>query len=293
MTTGPRAGEGELDPQAAAALRAFRAEEDMSAAAQARVWARLAASTRTDDTWSKRHVRRGMSEWVWAGVVVAAAAAVLLASRAGVLGPLVGARDGGEAAAYAERQTTTTEPVRAGGGTGESVARDMSRETDEDVGEDAAPGGAESEGLKEHVVKDMTRGTDAGGPAIRAGDQPRGPERRGERPGAPAAREADASAKGELAGAEEASSLAQEAELLGRAQAAIQGGRAGEALALLGSYAQQFPRGALREEHDALRALALCASDRAGEGKAAAEVFLRAHGGSALAERVRQGCAGE
>jgi hypothetical protein len=88
-------------------------------------------------------------------------------------------------------------------------------------------------------------------------------------------------------------SLAQEAEALARAQAAIQGGRADEALRVLADYAQQFPRGALREEHDALRALALCASDRASEGRAAAQVFLGAHGGSALAERVRQGCPAE
>ncbi|MFY0541078.1 hypothetical protein [Nannocystis pusilla] len=289
MTTGPRGGEGELDPQAAAALRAFRAEEDMSAAAQARVWARLATSTRTEETWSKRHVRRGMSEWVWAGVVVAAAAAVLLASRAGVLGPLIGARDGGEAAAYAERQTATTEPVRAGG-PGESVGGDMTREADDAGGEDASVG-AETEGPKEHVVKDMSAGT---GVMPARGESGRA-ERRGERSSAAGAREADTSAKDEAsaAGAEEASSLVQEAELLGRAQAAIQSGRAGEALALLAAYAQQFPRGALREEHDALRALALCASDRAGEGKAAAAVFLRTHGGSALAERVRQGCADE
>ncbi|WP_434417355.1 hypothetical protein [Nannocystis pusilla] len=293
MTTGPRDGGGELDPQAAAALRAFRAEEDMSAAAQARVWARLAASTRAEETWSNRHVRRGMSEWVWAGVVVAAAAAVLLASRAGVLGPLIGVRDGAEAAAYAERQTATTEPVRAGGGAGDRGGGDMARETDVAVGEDAAPGGVQTEGPKGNVVKDMSHETGDGAPATRGGEQPRGPERRGERSSAPDAREADANAKGELGGAEEASSLVQEAELLGRAQAAIQSGRAGEALALLAAYTQQFPRGALREEHDALRALALCASDRAGEGKAAAEVFLRAHGGSALAERVRQGCADE
>jgi hypothetical protein len=282
MTTGPRGGEGELDPQAAAALRAFRAEEDMSAAAQARVWARLAASTRADETWSKRHVRRGMSEWVWAGVVVAAAAAVLLASRAGVLGPLIGARDGGEAAAYAERQTAGTEPVRAGGGAGEVVDSDMTRETEDAMGEGAATEGAETEGPKGHVVKDMAHGT--GETSVRG--EPGRAVRRGERSSAAGTREAAASA----AGAEEVSSLAQEAELLGRVQAAIQSGRPGEALALLGSYAQQFPRGALREEHDALRALALCASDRGAEGRAAAQLFLRAHGGSALAERVRQGC---
>ena len=274
MTTGAEGREGELDPQAAATLRAFRAEEDMSAAAQARVWARLAASTSAEPTWSKEHVPRRRSEWAWAALAVAAAAALLLASRAGVLGPLVGARDGGEAAAYSERREAATEPVRAAAESGPigHVVGDMVRETDDRASESEAAEPAVS----------------AAGRASEAKSEPR-PRARAD------AGEPTRSKTGETASAqaETSSSLAQEAEALARAQAAILSGRPDEALALLAGYAQQFPRGALREEHDALRALALCAGDRVEEGRAAAVVFLRAHGGSALAERVRQGCAGE
>ncbi|WAS97009.1 hypothetical protein [Nannocystis punicea] len=295
MTTGPRGREGELDPQAAAALRAFRAEEDMPAAAQARVWARLAASTRADEMWSKRHVQRVRSEWVWGAVVIAAAAAVLLASRAGVLGPLVGVRDGGEAAAYAERQSAATEPVRAGEGQAGHISGDMAQETGDKGGEEGPGDPTGVEGSKGHVVKDMSRETDAARASeARRVEAGRGSERRPSRSSSPeaqaGAQEADAPG---TESAEESSSLAKEAELLAGAQSAIQGGRADEALTLLAAYARQFQRGVLREEHDALRALALCASDRADEGRAAAQVFLRAHGGSALAERVRQGCAEE
>lgn len=284
MTTGPRGREGELDPQAAAALRAFRVAEELPAATEARVWARVAASTRAEGTWPKGQVRRGVSEWVWAGVVVAAAAAVLLASRAGVLGPLVGSREGGEAAAYAERQAATSEPVRAGAS--EPVSGDMVRETDNREEQPSATSSRDDDSAREHVVRDMFKGTDH---SLRVG-RGSGEARASERRSSPAGSREGSAAESE-ASAVEASSLAQEAELLGRAQAAIQSSRAAEALTLLHAYAQQFPRGALREEHDALRALALCAGDRAAEGRAAAQVFLRAHGGSALAERVRLGCA--
>ncbi|MCY1054364.1 hypothetical protein [Nannocystis sp. SCPEA4] len=274
MTRGPGGREGELDAQAVAALRAFRAEEDMPAPAQARVWARVAASASADEALSKRHVSRRRSEWAWAALVVAAAAAVLLASRAGVLGPLSGARDGGEAAAYSERREAATEPVRAGeGGPIEHVVQDMVRETaTPDAGEEVAPAPEVGE---------------SAGPAK---SEPR-PRSRAETMRSPSG--ASPAAADEGSSPTTSSSLAQEAEALARAQAAIQGGRADEALAVLAAYAQQFPHGVLREEHDALRALALCASDRAAEGRAAAAVFLRTHGASALAERVRQGCAEE
>ncbi|MDC0666735.1 hypothetical protein [Nannocystis radixulma] len=270
MTTGPEGREGELDARAVAALRAFRVEEDMPAPTQARVWARLAASASADEALSKRHVSRLRSEWAWAALVVAAAAAVLLASRTGVLGPLIGARDGGEAAAYSERREAATEPVRpAEGGPIEHVVQDMARET-------AAPDAGE----------EVASAPEAGPAKSEPRPRPRAETTRS--PGGPSPAAADSGSSPTTS-----SSLAQEAEALARAQAAIQGGRADEALAVLAAYAQQFPRGVLREEHDALRALALCASDRAAEGRAAAAVFLRTHGASALAERVRQGCAEE
>lgn len=309
MTTGRQEREGGLDARAMAALQAFRAEEEMPPATQARVWARVAASTRAEAAWSSGQVRRRRNEWVWAGLAVAAAAGLLLATRAGVVGPL-GRGDGGEAAAYSGRQetaTTATERGRPGGagatserGANGHVESDMSARTSEDSSPAPEAGraeerrvGQEPAGAGARVVGSQARGTSgttgSQGPAAgKTGSS--GPESIGA-PGGTSSHEADGAPGG--AGSQEPSatgSLAQEAEALAQAQAAIQGGRADEALSLLAGYAKRFPAGVLREEHDALRALALCASERTREGRAAAQVFLREHGSSALAERVRKGC---
>jgi len=87
--------------------------------------------------------------------------------------------------------------------------------------------------------------------------------------------------------------LGREAALLQRAQAALAGSRASEALMHLATYDREFGAGGvLRPEHDGLRAVALCAAGRVEEGRAAADGFLRAHAGSVQAERVRGACAG-
>jgi hypothetical protein len=86
--------------------------------------------------------------------------------------------------------------------------------------------------------------------------------------------------------------LGREAALLQQAQAALAGARAAEAIDRLAAYDREFGAGGvLRPEHDALRAVALCAAGRADEGRAAADAFLRAHAGSVQAERVRGACA--
>lgn len=300
--TGPRGHRAdELDAEAIAALQAFRAADEMPAAAQARVWARLSAATAEEETGPNGHVYSGMRAWAWGAVVLAAAAGLLLASRTGVLGPLVAGR-GGEAASYVERpetarQTATTRGPegrarRAGDGPeersagGEDDLKDMSEET-------VASGGASGPG----VAGKMALGTGSEG-GRRQEPRPRG---RGDAglaadTGGPGEDGADVNAAGRKDAADggtAVSTLAREAEALARAQAAIQGGRAEEALSLLSDYARRFPDGALREEHDALRALALCTAGRRIEGRGEARAFLRAHGGSALAERVRRGCLDE
>lgn len=90
----------------------------------------------------------------------------------------------------------------------------------------------------------------------------------------------------------EGPALGREAALLQQAQAALAGARPGEALDRLAAYDREFGAGGvLRPEHDALRAVALCAAGRGEEGRAAADAFLRAHAGSVQAERVRGACA--
>ena len=82
-----------------------------------------------------------------------------------------------------------------------------------------------------------------------------------------------------------------EVELLQRAQKALQANDASAALALLNEHAQRFPNGALAEERDAARVLALCGAGRQADAASAGAAFLSAHPDSPLASRVRSSCA--
>lgn len=84
--------------------------------------------------------------------------------------------------------------------------------------------------------------------------------------------------------------LAREAALIAGVRAAIEAGRTDDALAGLRRHQREFPAGVLLRERLGLRAIALCRSERAAEGRREAEVFVRAHPDSALAARVRQDC---
>ncbi|MEO7109908.1 MAG: hypothetical protein ABI183_05680, partial [Polyangiaceae bacterium] len=82
-----------------------------------------------------------------------------------------------------------------------------------------------------------------------------------------------------------------ELELINRAQQALQAEDANEALALLNEHARRFPNGALAEERDAARVLALCGAGRQEDAATAGAAFLSAHPDSPLATRVRSSCA--
>ncbi len=84
--------------------------------------------------------------------------------------------------------------------------------------------------------------------------------------------------------------LAEETRLLGEAQAALGAGRAADALAALDAHATRFPKGALALERRALRAMALCASGRATEGRSEAAAIEAQIPGSPLAKRVAETC---
>lgn len=62
--------------------------------------------------------------------------------------------------------------------------------------------------------------------------------------------------------------LTQEVALLSRAVAALNAGRAGEALATLNEHQRQFPRGILGAERQAAKAQALCSLGRLSQGRA-------------------------
>jgi hypothetical protein len=83
--------------------------------------------------------------------------------------------------------------------------------------------------------------------------------------------------------------LERELTLVRAASDALQHADAGAALLKLQQYQTEFPRGALRLEVEALRAIALCTS-HAATAAAMSAVFLKAHAGSPLAARVRRAC---
>lgn len=62
-------------------------------------------------------------------------------------------------------------------------------------------------------------------------------------------------------------------------------------MATLDEHAARFPRGALRDEREAARVLALCADGRTAEARAAASAFVAASPRSPLASQVRAACA--
>jgi hypothetical protein len=86
--------------------------------------------------------------------------------------------------------------------------------------------------------------------------------------------------------------VAAEVRLLSDAQAAVRGGDAARALALLDEHAQRYPKGALGEERDAARVAALCALGRNAEARTLADRFLRTVPDSPHAGPMRASCAG-
>ena len=87
-------------------------------------------------------------------------------------------------------------------------------------------------------------------------------------------------------------SIEAETSLLLAAQTSLKDGDGARALSLLDEHARRFPNGALGEERDATRVLALCATGRASEARAAGQAFLAAHPRSPAAARVRTSCGG-
>ncbi|HEY8377152.1 MAG TPA: hypothetical protein VIK91_11715 [Nannocystis sp.] len=85
------------------------------------------------------------------------------------------------------------------------------------------------------------------------------------------------------------SALARELAFMRAVNRELQAGAPARALEMLADYSTRFPAGLLREESEALRAVALCTAhpERAREAAAA---FLRAYPGSLSAGRVRRAC---
>jgi hypothetical protein len=59
----------------------------------------------------------------------------------------------------------------------------------------------------------------------------------------------------------------------------------------LDEHARRFPRGALSEEREAAKVMALCAEGRASDARASASAFVAANPRSPFAAQVRRSCA--
>ncbi len=84
--------------------------------------------------------------------------------------------------------------------------------------------------------------------------------------------------------------LTAEIALIKKATAAKHSGNASAGLAALREHGRRFARGTLAHERMVLQAELLCAAGRQTEARALAGRFLRSHGGSALAGRMREAC---
>jgi hypothetical protein len=261
----------------------LRAEEAPPAEALDRVWSRvvvateLAEGTGVDaDEAAPRGPSRRRAAWALGAVALAAGVVLAIAGTRGAAVPV--AREATGPAAQYGGETGASQVARVGQGpAGEAAAvAEAARSGPAAAGDEeaaaAAPAGAgdvaEGAGASGQVPGDRSRGTG---------------KRRGE------ARDAG-DASGEEVEAKPAAALAREAALLQQAQAALASERPEQALAHLATYDREFADGVLRPEHDALRAVALCAAGRTAEGEAAADAFLRGHAGSLQAERVRGAC---
>jgi hypothetical protein len=85
--------------------------------------------------------------------------------------------------------------------------------------------------------------------------------------------------------------LREEIDLVQKANSALRSGKPDQAQALLDRHRERFASGALREEREAARILALCALGKQSEARAAAARFLRESPRSMQAARVRGSCA--
>jgi hypothetical protein len=84
--------------------------------------------------------------------------------------------------------------------------------------------------------------------------------------------------------------LTREARALADVQRALREGRSTEALAMLAAQNREFAGGALGQEREAARIMALCAVGRVAEGRPAAERFLTANPSSPVATHIRSSC---
>jgi len=84
-----------------------------------------------------------------------------------------------------------------------------------------------------------------------------------------------------------------EAQLLEEADAELRAGAPQAALARLAEHATKYPTGALSEERDGVRVIALCGAGQRAEARVEADRLLSASRKTSLATRIREACSFE
>jgi hypothetical protein len=87
--------------------------------------------------------------------------------------------------------------------------------------------------------------------------------------------------------------VAEEVALLADARSALGAGEASRAISVLARHRKRFPEGLLARERDVSWITALCVLGRVDEARTRAKSFLRSHGSSPHAAKVRASCGGK
>lgn len=250
MNDHPQTHDDALSPAARTALAALRAEDDLAAEVRARMWSRLAAAAEEDVLQDMSSRSAPPARGRRGGLLLG------LAIAAGLTIALLGLQRGAQPIAVAPRADAA---AYGGPGAAERSARAAQASANPAPPTSAVP-----------VPEDSPTSRPEPDPTPR-------------RKSSPVLEDMPVTAP-------TASALAAEAALLQRAQTALAAGVPASALVQLEQHAREFPTGVLVQEREALRVVALCAAGREPEGRAEAAIFLRAHAGSVLAERVRGAC---
>jgi hypothetical protein len=257
----------ELDAHALAMISAYRQEEALPPAVEDRVWERVEAEVGVPATTGV-----GAAKW-GVGLLAAAAAIAAVVIGAQVLTPSEASR--------APQQAPYEHSGERDGGEVERPLH-VERKAPREPIEAATP-----------PVSPLAVPTHEAAPAI---ELPRDDERSSKPRARRALRDDAATPPSEVEAvpapepAKPIDTLAEETRVLGRARDALSASRPNDALAILDEYKRKFPSGRLAPERAALRVIALCDAGRSDEGSKAADAFLAAHSGHALASRVRRAC---
>jgi hypothetical protein len=265
----------DLDNHALAMIAAYRQEESLPTDVRERVWDRV-----ENDVGGGAAAASGASAAKW-GVVLFAAAAVIAAAVIGaqVLTPTQENAGTQQQAPYG----VTGEPE---GGVVEQT-EDKALHVERKPVALPSPSPSPSQEIPTHVDASPVEPP----PAIAVEPEVRASKPRARRaPTRTDAPPAEAPPAIEEPTPAPIDTLAEETRMLERARQALHASRPGDALSILDECKRRFPAGRLAPERAALRAIALCDAGRSDEGSRAADAFLAAHSGHALASRVRRAC---